>query len=214
MSKFEKTWKQQDNKGGFGQRTREVIRGPQPIKPQIQKATTQLTGEINRLDGALTRLKSRETSIFKKTVHAVQVHDQESSKAYSNELAEVKKMQKIVTQSKIALEQITVRLQTVTDIGDFAATISPAISVIKSVRTTLGEAMPDATSALGDISTQLNSIMTDVGQITGTNFYMGEPSEDANKILAEASAVAEKRMNESFPDVPNTSNESVFTSGE
>ncbi|MDA4128563.1 MAG: Snf7 family protein [Thaumarchaeota archaeon] len=214
MSKFEKNWKAQENNDSFGKRTREAIRGPQPIKPQIQKAATQLTSEINRLDGALARLKQRENSIFKKTVHAVQVHDQESSKAYSNELAEVKKMQKIVTQSKIALEQITVRLQTVTDIGDFAATISPAIGVIRTVRATLGEAVPDAQQALGDIGTQLNAIMSDVGQITGTNFFMGEPNEDATKILAEASAIAEKRMNESFPDVPASSSESVFTTGE
>jgi len=214
MSKFEKNWKQQQEEDSFAKRTRDAVRGPQPIKPQIQKAATQLTAEVNRLDAALTRLKQRENSIFKKTVHAVQAHDQESGKAYSNELAEVKKMEKIVTQSKIALEQITVRLQTVTDIGDFASTISPAIGVIRNVRATLGEAVPDAQQALGDIGSQLNAIMSDVGQITGTNFYLGEPNEDATKILAEASAIAEKRMNESFPDVPTSSGESVFTSSE
>ena len=160
----------------------------------------------------MNRLKQRESSIFKKTVTAVQAHDQESSKAYSNELSEVRKMEKIVTQSKIALEQITTRLQTVTDIGDFAATIAPAIGVIKNVRATLGEAMPDAQGALGEIGAQLNSIMVDVGQITGTSFYQPENSEEANKILAEASAIAEKRMAESLPEVPNNTGQSVFTS--
>ncbi len=213
MSKFEKDWKTTE-KESFGQRTRETIRGPKPIKPQIVKATQQLTSEINRLDGALNRLKQRETSIFKKTVHAVQVHDQESSKAYSNELSEVKKMEKIVTQSKIALEQITTRLQTVTEMGDFAATIAPAIGVIRTVRTTLVDAVPDAQSALGDIGSQLNSIMSDVGQITGANFFLGEPNEDAQKILAEAGAIAEKRMSESFPEVPASSSESIFTTSE
>lgn len=213
LSKFEKQWKQQERSEGFGKRTREAVRGPQPLKPQITKATQQLTAEISRLDAAMNRLKQRESSIFKKTVSAVQAHDQESSKAFSNELAEVRKMQKIVTQSRIALEQITTRLQTVTEIGDFAATIAPAIGVIRTVRTTLGEAMPDAQSALGDIGAQLSSIMADVGQITGTTFYTGETSEEANKILSEAAAIAEKRMSESLPDVPS-SGESVFTSSE
>ena len=142
---------------------------------------------------------------------AVQAHDQESGKAYSNELNEVRKMEKIVTQSKIALEQITTRLQTVTDIGDFAATIAPAIGVIRNVRATLGEAMPDAQGALGEIGAQLTSIMADVGQITGTSFYQAENSEEADKILAEASAIAEKRMSESLPDVPNTTGQSIFS---
>jgi division protein CdvB (Snf7/Vps24/ESCRT-III family) len=210
-TKFEKGWKTQETEP-FGKQVRDAVRGPQPMRPQIQKATQQLTGEINRLDQAMNRLKQRENSIFKKTVTAVQAHDQESSKAYSNELAEVRKMQKIVTQSRIALEQITTRLQTVTDVGDFAATIAPAIGVIKNVRATLGEAMPDAQGALGEIGAQLNSIMVDVGQLTGTTFYQAENSDEANKILSEAAAIAEKRMNESLPEVPNNSSESIFTS--
>ena len=57
--------------------------------------------------------------------------------------------------------------------------------------------------------------MVDVGEITGTNFSLGEPNEDAQKILAEASAIAEKRVNETFPDVPTSNaDEPIFTSGE
>src|SRR5579864_8889151 len=170
MSRFEKNWKPAASSGSFGKKTRETIRGPQPLKPQIQKATGQLNQEVHRLDGALNRLKQRESAIYKKTVTAVQQHDEMTSKAYSNELAEIKKMTKIVTQSKIALEQITLRLQTVSDVGDFAATLAPAIGVVKSVRQTLGQAMPDAQAALGDIGTELSSMMTDVGGISGINF--------------------------------------------
>jgi len=212
LSKFEKNWKPQSGEQSFGQKTKEAIRGPQPIKPQIQKATSQLQQEVHRLDGAMNRLKQREQAIFKKTVTAVQQHDEQTSKAYSNELAEVRKMAKIVTQSKIALEQITTRLQTVTDLGDFTATLAPAIGVIRSVRATLGAAMPDAQSALGDIGASLNSIMVDVGGITGTSFFTAESSEEAEKIMAEAAAVAEKRMSDSFPEIPSASNESVYSS--
>ncbi len=102
-----------------------------------------------------------------------------------------------------------------TELGDFAATIAPAIGVVRTVRRTLGEAVPDAQDTLGEIGSQLNSIMVDVGEITGTNFSLGEPNEDAQKILAEASAIAEKRVNETFPDVPaSNADEPIFTSGE
>ena len=214
MSKFEKNWKPSQSSGSFGQKTRETIKGPQPLKPQIQKATGQLNQEIHRLDGALNRLKQREASIFKKTVNAVQQHDEQTSKAYSNELAEVKKMTKIVTQSKIALEQITMRLQTVTEFGDFTAVLAPAIGVIKNVRQSLATALPDAQGALGAIGTELSTMMTDVGGLSGINFFTGgESSEEADKIMAEAAAIAEKRMGESFPDVPSAHDESIFSSG-
>jgi division protein CdvB (Snf7/Vps24/ESCRT-III family) len=214
MSKFEKNWKPKQSTGGFGKKTRETVRGPQPLKPQIQKATGQLNGEIHRLDGALSRMKQRETAIFRKTVTAVQQHDEPTSKAYSNELAEVRKMTKIVTQSKIALEQITMRLQTVTEFGDFTAVLAPAIGVIKSVRANLATAIPDAQGALGDIGSELSTMMTDVGGLTGSNFFMGsETSEEGEKIMAEAAAIAEKRMGETFPEVPSAQDESVFSNG-
>jgi len=212
MSSFERSWKRAEKGESFGKRTREAVRGPQPIKGQIEKASKQLNSEISRLDVALTRLNQRERVIFRKTVQSVQAHDQDSSKAYSNELSEVRKMKKIVTQSKVALEQITLRLQTVTDIGDFAATISPALGVVRTVKRTLGEAIPETQDTLGEIGAQLNSIMADVGEITGTTFSLSEPNDEAQKILAEASAVAEKRVNESFPDVPSSEDESIFTS--
>ncbi|MDG6915413.1 MAG: hypothetical protein JRN23_00550 [Nitrososphaerota archaeon] len=215
MSKFEKNWKPAASaSGGFGQRTRETVRGPQPLKPQIQKATTQLNQEIHRLDGALARMRQRESAIFKKTVTAVQHHDEATSKAYSNELAEVKKMTKIVTQSKVALEQITMRLQTVTEFGDFSAVLAPAIGVIKNVRTSLATALPDAQGALGDIGTELSTMMSDVGGLSGSSFFMNsETNEESEKIMAEAAAVAEKRMGEAFPEVPSVQDESVFSSG-
>ena len=101
LSKFEKNWKPQQNQSTFGQKTKEAVRGAQPMRPQIQKATSQLQQEITRLDRSMDRLKQREQAIFKKTVTAVQQHDEQTSKAYSNELAEVRKMAKIVTQSNI-----------------------------------------------------------------------------------------------------------------
>jgi division protein CdvB (Snf7/Vps24/ESCRT-III family) len=214
LSRFEKNWKTAESSESFGKKTRETIRGPQPLKPQIQKATGQLNQEVHRLDGALSRLKQRESTIFKKTVSAVQQHDEATSKAYSNELAELKKMTKIVTQSKIAIEQITMRLQTVTEFGDFTAVLAPAIGVIKNVRSSLATALPDAQGALGDISSELSTMMTDVGGLTGANFFTsGESSEEADKIIAEAAAIAEKRMGETFPEVPSAQDESIFSSG-
>jgi len=211
MSKFTKDWQAQQ-KEGLGKRTRETIRGPKPIRPQILRATQQLNGEINRLEGTTNKLRQRENSIFKKTVAAVQSHDQESSKAYSNELSEVRKMTKVVTQSKLALESVTNRLETVKDMGDFAVTIAPAVGVVKKVKSTLAEAVPDAQGALGDISNQLTSIMSDVGGISGPDFYSPESSEEANRILAEAAAIAEKRVNESLPQVPTATGMSIFDS--
>jgi division protein CdvB (Snf7/Vps24/ESCRT-III family) len=50
----------------------------------------------------------------------LQKHDTEHANVYANELAEVRKMIKTVTSSKLALEQIVLRLNTITELGDMA----------------------------------------------------------------------------------------------
>ena len=212
MSKFEKNWKPQTNQTSFGQKTKEAIKGAQPMKPQIAKATSQLQQEITRLDRSMDRLKQREQAIFKKTVTAVQQHDEQTSKAYSNELAEVRKMAKIVTQSKIALEQITTRLQTVTDMGDFAATLGPAIGVIKTVRTTLGTAMPDAQSALGDIGASLSGLMSDVGGLSGGELLHSGEQRRGRQDHGRGGSGRREADGRLVPEVPSASNESVYSS--
>ena len=41
--------------------------------------------------------------------------------------------------------------------------------------------------------------VTNVGGLSGANFFTAESSEEADKIMAEAAAVAEKRMSELTP---------------
>jgi len=210
MANFSDNWSK-PQKEGIGKRTKEAVRGPQPVKPQIQKATRELRREIGKLETTSGRLKQKEETIFKRTVGAVQSHNEQMGKSYASELAEVRKMQKMVTQSKVALEQVSTRLETVTEMGDFAATLAPAITVVRTMRRSLGETMPEAQNAMGEVSEVLNSMMSDVGQLTGFGFSFGETSEDAERILAEASSVAENRMSKDLPNVPGSS-DSIFSS--
>jgi division protein CdvB (Snf7/Vps24/ESCRT-III family) len=210
LTNFSENWAKQQ-KDGLGKRTKEAVRGPRPVRPQIQKATRELRLEIGKLENTSGRLKQKEETIFRRTVNAVQTHNEQTGKAYANELAEVRKMQRMVTQSKVALEQVSTRLETVTDMGDFAATLAPAIGVVRNVRKSLSTSMPDAQSALGEVGEVFNSMMADVGQLSGFGFSLGETSEDAEKILSEATTVAENRMSKDFPTVPGAS-ESIFNS--
>jgi division protein CdvB (Snf7/Vps24/ESCRT-III family) len=135
-------------------------------------------------------------------VAAIQKHDTQMSSALSNELAEVRKMTKLVSQSKIALEQTTLRLDTVQNLGDMVATLAPATCVIRSVRFGLVNFMPEAAHEMGEISSILSTIIVDIGQLGGLTLNFEAANEDAERILAEASIVAEKRMKEQLPELP------------
>jgi len=179
------------------------------LKPRLERATRQIQGQITKLDNRLERLKERDSSTFKRLVAGMEKHDTQRSTALSNELAEVRKMAKLVSQAKIALEQTALRLNTVQDIGDMVATIAPAMSIIRNVRSGLVNFMPEAQHEMGEISNVLSTILVDAGQLGGTTLNFEAANEDAEKILAEASIVAEKRMKENFPELPMPTREAT-----
>jgi division protein CdvB (Snf7/Vps24/ESCRT-III family) len=97
------------------------------------------------------------------------------------------------------------RLNTITELGDVVVTLSPAMSVIKGVQGGLSSMMPEADHSLGQISDLLGNIMSDSGQIpdaeiSGSNTL----TEDALKIIEEASAVVEESTKDKFPDLPSS----------
>ena len=179
-----------------------MVKPEESLKPKLEQASRQTQAQIAKLDNRLSKLEEKDSSIFKSMVAAVQKHDIQTSSALSNELAEVRKMTKIVSQSKIALEQTTLRLNTVQNLGDMVATLAPAISVIRSIRSGLVNFMPEAEHEMGEIGSMLSSMLSDAGRLGVFTLNFEAANEDAQKILAEASIVAENKMKEKFPELP------------
>jgi len=201
MSKFEEKWVR-EQKPGMGDRVREAIRPSGPLKPRLEDAIRAIQTQIARLDAMATKLKERDAAIFNKVVSSIQKHDTQHASVYANELAEIRKMLKMVTSSKLALEQIVLRLNTVTELGDIVVTLAPAMAVIRNVKSGIISVLPEAEREINEISSLLSSILVDAGQVSGTTLNFEAANEDAERILAEASAVAEQRMKEKFPELP------------
>jgi len=201
MSKFEEKWVR-EQKPGMGDRVREAIRPSGPLKPRLEDAVRAIQTQIARLDAMATKLKERDAAIFNKVVSSIQKHDTQHASVYANELAEIRKMLRMVTSSKLALEQIVLRLNTVTELGDIVVTLAPAMAVIRNVKSGIISVLPEAEREINEISSLLSSILVDAGQVSGTTLNFEAANEDAERILAEASAVAEQRMKERFPELP------------
>ena len=212
MSNFGQKWVK-EQKPGMGDKVKEAIRPSGPLKPRLEDAIRAIQTQVARLDSTSTKLKERDAAIFNKVVTAIQKHDTQHASVYANELAEVRKMNKMVTSSRLALEQIVLRLNTVSELGDIVVTLAPAMSVIRSVKSGIISVLPEAEREINEISGLLSSILVDAGQVSGSTLNFEAANEDAEKILAEASAVAEQRMKEKFPELPTgvPTGESAFT---
>ena len=178
------------------------VRTPTPLKSQIEQANRQIRILISQLDNTVSRIRQRDSTIFKNVVSSLAKHDMQHAAVYANELSEVRKMGKMVTQAQLAMEQISLRLGTINDLGEIANTLAPAVSVIRNTKESLRIALPEADKEIGEISGLLSSVLVDASATGGLSLNFDAANEDAQKVLEEASAVAEQRMKESFPEIP------------
>jgi division protein CdvB (Snf7/Vps24/ESCRT-III family) len=121
---------------------------------------------------------------------------------YANELLEIRKLARITVQSQLALEQIVLRLETVELIGDMAITLAPATSVLKSVSDDVGWVVPEAEKEFESVGEVLDSVLVESWSRKGEFFDARAVSENARKILEDASEVAEEMIKERLPELP------------
>jgi division protein CdvB (Snf7/Vps24/ESCRT-III family) len=157
------------------------------------------------MDSMLTRLRERDQQLFNRIVTAMQQHDTTASRVLSNELAEIRKVTKMLGNARMSLEQVQLRLTTIHDLGDAMIAIGPAVATMKGMRSSLGRFMPEADSELNSMTQTLNGLMVDSLSGDAFNVEQDTTNEETERILREASAVAEQQIGDKFPSVPSSS---------
>ena len=202
MTGFDKTWARQETQSVTG-KLREAVKPQGALKPRIQTAVNKLQVQISKMDSMLTKLQERDQQIFKRIVAAMQQHDTSTSKVLSNELAEIRKVTRMLGNARMSLEQVQLRLTTIHDLGDAMVAIGPAMSTMKGLKSSLGRFMPEADSELNSMTQTLNGLMVDSFSGDAFNMESDTSNEETDKILQEASAVAEQQIGDKFPSVPS-----------
>ena len=204
MTSFDKTWARQETRG-LTDRIRDTVKPEAALKPRIQTAVNKLQVQISKMDSMLTRLRERDQQLFNRIVMAMQQHDTTASRVLSNELAEIRKVTKMLGNARMSLEQVQLRLTTIHDLGDAMIAIGPAVATMKGMRSSLGRFMPEADSELNSMTQTLNGLMVDSLSGDAFNVEQDTTNEETERILREASAVAEQQIGDKFPSVPSSS---------
>ncbi|MDA4117153.1 MAG: Snf7 family protein [Thaumarchaeota archaeon] len=203
MSQFTSNWERKKSPG-LGERLRNSFNNPGPLKPRLDAVMRQIQIVMSKLDTSMAKIRERDSTLFIKTVSALQKHENQRASMLANELSEVRRIGKMVTQSKLALEQVLLRFNTITELGDIVTTLAPATAIVRNVKQDIASVMPDAEGEMGEVSSLLSGILVEAGSIGGYSLNFETANEEAEKALSEAAAVAESRMREKFPDIPQS----------
>jgi division protein CdvB (Snf7/Vps24/ESCRT-III family) len=195
-------WEQTERPEALNRKVKGAFHPSQSLRPRLQLAISRVEAQAQKLDQTSRKLSERDKTLFAKIVEAYQKHDVQHANVFSSELAEIRKTEKTVMHARLALDQIILRLTTVTELGDMVGALAPIVGVLGSIRTAIVGVLPDAGKELEQIGTMLNGIIMDAGQSSGLTLNFSEASEDAKGILTEAATVVEQRMKDKFPDLP------------
>ena len=205
MVSFSDKWNALKNNEKLSQAFMGRVKPEAPLKNRLDTAQKKLQLQITRLAEIDTKLQQKNNMIFEKIVDSKKTNNETYAKVYANELAESRKHQKMVNNAKLSMEQIQIRLNTVSELGDVVVTLSPCMSLIKGLSTSLGGMMPSVSDSMQDLSNMLGDIVTgssithdgSLGQIESTN-------SDAQSILEEAQSIVEGQARQSMPEPPST----------
>jgi len=177
-----------------------------PLKNRLDIAQKKLQSQVIKLEEVDVKLQQKNNAIFEKIVSSKKSNNEAYAKVYANELAEIRKHQKMITSAKLSMEQIQIRLNTISELGDVVVTLSPCMSLIKGLSTSLDGMMPTVTESMQDLSNMFNDIVSE-SSITndGSISQMNTTNSDALSILEEAQTIVEGQTRECMPEPPPSS---------
>ena len=207
MGYIAKNWREVKN-SILSQKFLDRVRPEARLKNKMYDAGKKMESQILRLEQTDTKLKQNYDHIFKKIVECKRNGNNENesrARTYAIELQEIKKAKNKIAEAKLAMEQIKLRLNTVSELGDIVVTLSPCMSLIKGLAPSISTLMPQMHTSMEDLTSMFSDMLTDssLSQESMTPIYQGNTDTDA--ILQEAHDVIEGKTRTAMPEPPTTS---------
>jgi len=165
----------------------------------------KLQFQISKLEGINEKLQKKHDMIFEKIVNAQRNYKSSYAQVYAGELAQVRKMKNMISGAKLSMEQIKLRLDTVSELGDVIVTLSPCMSIIRGLAPSLRGIMPETNASMQDLSQILGDVMSGSTLNMGDTLSIGpETNADTLAILEEAHSVIAGQTKSTIPEVPDS----------
>ena len=204
VNRFINRWTEKEKDQSLVSKIKNIGQPSESLKQQISVVAQRIDVQTKTLDTAVKRFETRDVDIFKRVVKALSERDNARANILATELSEIRKVEKMLTHASIALESISMRLTTVSEIGDLVTILGPAASLLKTVRSDMSTILPEASQELGNIGNLLSDIVATTNQSAEMPVNIGgRTTLEAEEILQEAQLIAEKKLEGQMPEVPS-----------
>jgi division protein CdvB (Snf7/Vps24/ESCRT-III family) len=180
-----------------------------PLEERIDRALYHLGLQQAKLERIAADTEKIAQETFEKCVQAEAEKDSVRASLYATECAQARKVAQTLLTSKMAVEQIMIRLQTLKEFKNVVSEVGPVAKIAKSLKGKLEKVAPGVSLGLRDVNDTLESTLIEAGEVTGGEAVI--PTHEADDILREAALVADQKLKEKFPVAPAASGETEKT---
>ena len=175
-----------------------------PLKPRLDAVQKKIKVQISRLEELYNVLKLKDKEIFRKLVVSMDQNNAQHSTLILSELVRTRQASRAVILSFVALEKLIAKLSSASDFRDLVAILSPAMAVVRNLRSSLTPHIPEMEEELGAISELLSGILVDAGQVGGHTINFEAANEEAVRLVLDASLAVDQKMKEELPEIPQS----------
>jgi len=156
-----------------------------------------------KLEQVHIRLCKRDNTLFRACTFALEKKNNARATMCANELAEVRKLIKLLSQTQIAIERIILRLETIKELSTIMIDLKPALNALKNVTTNLVNIMPDIASELDKVNSSMQETLT-VTKLSSEppTILTNLKTAAGQEILEEVHSALQQKLNEQLPEPP------------
>jgi division protein CdvB (Snf7/Vps24/ESCRT-III family) len=172
------------------------------IEHALPEIRFKLGNQKEKLEDVAERLYHRDEEILQRCVGAQLCGDNDRSKIFANECAEIRKMYTNVKATEITLEKLIIRFDSISLFKESFVQIKPVMEIVRSMRGDIEGLAPEVAQELDGINEVLEDIHSRTGKVPQISFGLDLTGEEAKQVLEESKLVASQKTSERFPELP------------
>ena len=167
------------------------------------EAVPKLKSQQYKLAQVVIKLTRRDKILFKTCATALQGKNKERAAIFATELAELRKLTKVIYHTQILVERIILRLETLKEFNAAFSDLKPVLRNLKSVTAGLRSFMPQMAFEMERVNESIFEVMT-LSKIDSTKLEVpiDMKTEGGQEVLAEVAEFLEEQITEKLPEPP------------
>jgi division protein CdvB (Snf7/Vps24/ESCRT-III family) len=156
------------------------------LKKKLREVHRALALQERRLANSVAKLREKEKSYGQEIVYALGRGKRNKAVVFAQELAQVRKAVDTLTQARSAIEQISLRLGTIQEVGDLTADLGLALNVLQGLNTKLTGLTSSAEEEWNSLADLAESFVSESSGLQGSDLVFSASSDYAERILSDA----------------------------